>query len=447
MTREEAIEIIESNCSCSGSKLREACAMFIPELKENEDEKIRKGLVKMISNIDGGHPFENYGIIKKEALAYLEKQKEPHYSPLCNTIKDKIREYIANHFIADTVVKTDMKSIVKAMEEGVRLGKEEQKPAEWKPQPESLEALMYAIEGKWEMIKPTSYLSRMLEDLYEGLVNTYNVDETLLAELPKTAYSAEDIEGLKALKDKIEASMDEESVAHENDFTSKSVEWSEEDKTNGWKGVDLERYLSCLQRLGTGNPSQPETINSKWFKEHCRFQPKREWSEEDERMRNQLIYDVEHHKKDGLVSAKQNKATEALYNGIEKCYDEKIAWLKSLRPQYHWKSNERILDAMLNALKQQNDAAKGCEPHWKPSKQEIDAFETALKGEFQNGVYPAVILCELFQKLKQLYYNDEISYWRPSEEQIKALERAIVKIHTRDDIGILAELRDNLKKL
>lgn len=69
-----------------------------------------------------------------------------------------------------------------------------------------------------------------------------------------------------------------------------------------------------------------------------------EWSEEDERMRNQLIYDVEHHKKEGLISAKQNKATKALYNGIEKCYDEKIAWLKSLRPS--WKPSEEQISAL-----------------------------------------------------------------------------------------------------
>ena len=37
--------------------------------------------------------------------------------------------------------------------------------------------------------------------------------------------------------------------------------------------------------------------------------------------------------------------------------------------------------------------------------------------------------------------------WKPSEEQINALERAIIKMHTPDDIGILSELRDNLKKL
>lgn len=66
-------------------------------------------------------------------LYILEKQKEqkPEQYFLCDTIKDKIRSYISNHFTADEVVKTDVRSIVKAMEEGVRLGKEEQKPAEW----------------------------------------------------------------------------------------------------------------------------------------------------------------------------------------------------------------------------------------------------------------------------------------------------------------------------
>lgn len=43
MTREEAIKIIESNCSCSDIKLREACAMFIPELAESKDEQPEYG--------------------------------------------------------------------------------------------------------------------------------------------------------------------------------------------------------------------------------------------------------------------------------------------------------------------------------------------------------------------------------------------------------------------
>ena len=39
----------------------------------------------------------------------------------------------------------------------------------WKPSEEQMEALMLAIEGKWEAILPTGYMSRRLEDLYNDL--------------------------------------------------------------------------------------------------------------------------------------------------------------------------------------------------------------------------------------------------------------------------------------
>ena len=49
-----------------------------------------------------------------------------------------------------------------------------------------------------------------------------------------------------------------------------------------WGKKDKERYISCLQRLITGNPEQPETINSKWFKEHV--YPQSTWKPSDEQM-------------------------------------------------------------------------------------------------------------------------------------------------------------------
>ena len=73
MTREEAIKIIESNCSCTDSKLREACAMFIPELAESEDEWIRKHIIKILDNLAPCHWDGNE---KARCIAYLEKQKE-----------------------------------------------------------------------------------------------------------------------------------------------------------------------------------------------------------------------------------------------------------------------------------------------------------------------------------------------------------------------------------
>ena len=56
------------------------------------------------------------------------------------------------------MVKTDVKSIVKAMEEGVRLGDESQKPAEWSKEDENkierLAFLVSVVEEK-EMISPS----------------------------------------------------------------------------------------------------------------------------------------------------------------------------------------------------------------------------------------------------------------------------------------------------
>lgn len=105
----------------------DAIIQIFPELKESQDDGIRETMIQYFTELKK-YGYSTTCISEDDCIAYLEKQKEPYYSPLCNTVKDKIREYIGNHFIADTVVKTDMKSIVKAMEEGVRLGKEEQKP-------------------------------------------------------------------------------------------------------------------------------------------------------------------------------------------------------------------------------------------------------------------------------------------------------------------------------
>ena len=47
---------------------------IFPQLLESEGDRIRKAIIKMISDIDGGFSFEKYGILKKDALAWLENQ-------------------------------------------------------------------------------------------------------------------------------------------------------------------------------------------------------------------------------------------------------------------------------------------------------------------------------------------------------------------------------------
>lgn len=97
MTKEEAIKIIESNCSCSGSKLREACAMFIPELAESEDERIRKGLIHHLKELKEWKVGTMSPIKVKEHydvwIAFLEKQKEPSMSATEVLIKAGLKPY------------------------------------------------------------------------------------------------------------------------------------------------------------------------------------------------------------------------------------------------------------------------------------------------------------------------------------------------------------------
>ena len=74
MTREEAIETIKRNCT-EGSQLREACAMFIPELKESEDEMHRKWILEYL--YDGLRKAnEEFKDHFKLAIDWFEKQKE-----------------------------------------------------------------------------------------------------------------------------------------------------------------------------------------------------------------------------------------------------------------------------------------------------------------------------------------------------------------------------------
>lgn len=112
MTREEAIEVYNGLIN---TKIKEAFEFFAPELRESEDERIRKALVIMMKVPRKGI-FEAQGITKEQALAYLEKPKEP-------------------------IDPFDTKLFQDGVKEGRRLEREdikkEQKPAEWSEEDEN----------------------------------------------------------------------------------------------------------------------------------------------------------------------------------------------------------------------------------------------------------------------------------------------------------------------
>ena len=80
MTREEAINEIKSWDFLEGKEI-EAIRTLIPELKESEDERIRKWIIEKVQGYaDSGIPCSDEIQMANKALAYLEKQKEQkHY--------------------------------------------------------------------------------------------------------------------------------------------------------------------------------------------------------------------------------------------------------------------------------------------------------------------------------------------------------------------------------
>ena len=80
MNREEAIKIVKSHYPANKQMLNEALEFLIPELKESEDEKIRKDLITFLDEI--WHLGKNGNFDKWDKsdcskwLAWIEKQGE-----------------------------------------------------------------------------------------------------------------------------------------------------------------------------------------------------------------------------------------------------------------------------------------------------------------------------------------------------------------------------------
>ena len=93
MTREEAINEIKSWDFLEGKEI-EAIHTLIPELKESEDERIRKWLMELVKSTDMNHSNMKLSENCKLALVYLEKQKDA--SKAIEAV-DRIDKYIDEH--------------------------------------------------------------------------------------------------------------------------------------------------------------------------------------------------------------------------------------------------------------------------------------------------------------------------------------------------------------
>lgn len=94
MTREEAINLIKQVLPCLNidEKIREGFVMLIPELKESEDERIRKNLIELLLDTPA-QDIISHNLELSKVLAYLEKQKEQKHPDGCFTCDEYKKGY------------------------------------------------------------------------------------------------------------------------------------------------------------------------------------------------------------------------------------------------------------------------------------------------------------------------------------------------------------------
>ena len=313
---------------------------IFPELAETEDERIRKGIIGIINMVSGPDCDVYLNEKKKEEyIAWLEKQKEqkpdveicPHsvksksYSETGYPIEDC--DYgleIALNILEKTLGKVqgfqtddgvrEHQTAIKAVKDA----KKEQKP--W-----------------WNLeINPptTKWTKEMIDEKFKELVEKYH--EQKPAECIEDSVKFE--EGFKTgresgLRDGQKYVLDNA----ESFGLCKPAEWSDTDNI-GW-----DEAFACVTRAEKAAKNEEELQNAvtaeKWLKE-IKFKyyvhpVKPEWSEEDER------------RIDAICELLEN--TSALHPNYS--HRKLIIWLKSIRPQPHWKPSEEQMDALNTASK------------------------------------------------------------------------------------------------
>ena len=236
MTREEAIKILASSC-IPGSKQTEALETLIPELRESEDERIRKQLIDAIKigRSNSGISFTEEAASRY--IAWLEKQKEQKELPLMNDDADLYFDTWRQEVPVPT--------FRQCFEEGMRYAQRLQKEQ-----------------------KPVNHnFTTFHRDVVYCAMCDKNLDEGLRCNL-EIVY--------KIIKDIV----DRTPVVKEQ----KPAEWSEEDE---------KMLQSIIKDFRAGKVS---TIGQEqWLKslpERFSLQPKQEWSEEDETYLQDAIWCV-----------------------------------------------------------------------------------------------------------------------------------------------------------
>ena len=279
---EDILETVRRYAEAGKISAEEILRRF-PELKESEDERIRKMLVEQMKRWKKCAEDNNVEQDVKDAsdaIAYLEKQKEqkPIQFKDCNLVE-----------------------IIKGEFEGFR----------------SL------LKKRGIDYQPTDSYWESFARLFDSSAREYLKEQKSALEQTLDAYKISDERATAKMEGRIEGRKDVINNPEEYGL-QKPVEWSED---------DIERMVKKRSLL-SGNTASELHFYRQGIKDTLKSrlpQKKQEWSEEDEA--NFKWFD------------KFFRAESVIANGRDIPQD-KYLWFKSLRPQKKWKPSEEQMDAL-----------------------------------------------------------------------------------------------------
>ena len=338
MTREEALDKVRKmNLPKETMEILEALA---PELRESEDERIRKALVEFVH---GAATVSNDidGVSIHDCLAWLEKQKEEEgYEaiPVESTLEYKL---------------------------GFKAGKDSEKQKERGPLTKEEEYTLHRIIEYLEDETCPSEWINLLHDIY-CLPYEKQKEQKIMEQWPnisgckhdckhcfaKCLYRKEendeqksaDLSEMMVHKEPYIAPVPTPMVADEQKPIKPSGKLSRQDYLYQLLIDQLITYSDYEYLIGH-KPAEWSDTKEFVFKDICNhlevegysgwvrllnalrngeFQPKQEWSEDDELMMKAVI---------GILG--------------EDDHPKLCSWLKSLKPQSHWRPSEEHLSALL----------------------------------------------------------------------------------------------------
>jgi len=330
--KEKALDVVRQMVA-DGQVSQEVAEKYFPELKESEDERIRKSLAAYFSKIKQSDMWDDefsFGDI----LAWFEKQGKKDEEILI--LKDQIES---------------LHAAIKAIKETHRIELEkqgEQKPTD-KIEPK------FKVGNKIKLAREPKYPARKIIAIQN---DAYYFDEVVY--LP---FNRQDEWELVEQKPAFEMKTPEESLGIDSDTYSKIVDecvygeqkpvWSEEDgKVTKWVidyigncpnesfdfygGVGKEAVLSWLNKL--------KGIK---FKDIFQLQSKQEWSEEDRGnlLDIKCIIDEVWHNQDVREEiGHSGEELESLWHWLDKI------WQRVEYPQDTWKPTEEQIEYLAKAI-------------------------------------------------------------------------------------------------